>query len=145
MAATRKTQKAEAVPPAVKPKGKRGGARPGAGRKKLNLDEAKVADLAFGGASDREIAVMLGVDNHTIANRFRKLVDFKRAERRQKIRDLQMRAAQGGAAAILIWLGKNELGQSDQAEAQKQVEKVEIVIGSSKPKSDSGEPDQSPG
>jgi transposase len=103
--------------------------KPGRGRPKAELNEAEVARLAFSGASHRDIAMMMGVHHKTIANRFKKVIDLERAKRRMMIRQMQLKAAAGGAVAMLIWLGKVELDQTEQqVEKQADVE-VEIVIG----------------
>jgi hypothetical protein len=41
------------------------------------------------------------------------LYQHARAEMRSSLRTYQLRAAQAGNATMLIWLGKNELGQRD--------------------------------
>jgi DNA-directed RNA polymerase specialized sigma24 family protein len=43
------------------------------------LDEDLVAQLAFEGASDRDIAAILGCDHTTIANRFSPILKKRRA------------------------------------------------------------------
>lgn len=92
------------------------------GRPLLDIDEAMVAELASQGAKNREIADILGLDDKTVANRFSALLDKKRAERRIGIRNAQTAKALGGDTAMLIWLGKNELDQSD-----KQAQEVSVI------------------
>ena len=82
-------------------------------RQLLDLDEKQIADLAFRGASNRDIAAYFDCDEATIRNRFSALLHKKRAERRMDIRDGQTKAAKEGNAALLIWLGKQELDQTD--------------------------------
>jgi hypothetical protein len=83
------------------------------GRPKKKLDEELVAGLASEGASNRDIAAILGCDHVTVANRFSPILTKKRAERRLKLRKAQMDAALAGNATMLVWLGKNELDQAD--------------------------------
>lgn len=83
------------------------------GRPLLDIDEKLVADLAFQGASNREIAAIVGCDDKTIANRFSALLTKRRAQRRLWIRSLQNQAAQEKQPTMLVWLGKNELDQTD--------------------------------
>lgn len=82
------------------------------------IDEQEVANLAFKGASNNEIAFLLGVDDQTIINRFSKLLSKKRAERRVWLRELQNSKAGSGDTTMLIWLGKNNLEQTDKMEQQ---------------------------
>lgn len=82
------------------------------------IDEEEVATLAFKGASNNEIAFLLGVDDQTIINRFSKLLSKKRAERRVWLRELQNSKAGSGDTTMLIWLGKNNLEQTDKMEQQ---------------------------
>lgn len=66
------------------------------------------------GASNREIADMFGCDEGTIRHeRYAVLLAKARAERRMKLRQMQWKSAEAGSVAMQIFLGKNELGQSD--------------------------------
>lgn len=85
-------------------------------RPQAEINEQYVAAMAYSGASDREIGDMLEVDHKTIANRFSPLLRKQRAARRLKLRQLQWKAAEKGNAALLIFLGKQELDQKDQIE-----------------------------
>jgi hypothetical protein len=83
-----------------------------------DIDEEKVARLARDGASNREIAALVGCDEGTIRGRFSALVTKKRAERRVWLRARQNKSADEGNVTMLIWLGKQELDQADKAPAQ---------------------------
>lgn len=83
-------------------------------RTKLELDENLIADYAESGASTRDIAAMLMVDEGTIRKRFKLLILQRRAKRRIALHKLQNAAAKSGEVAMLIFLGKNELGQSNE-------------------------------
>lgn len=90
------------------------------GRPLAKVDEERVGELAFKGLSDRKIGVLVGINRTSLAERFLPLLTKKRAERTEFIRSGQMAVAGGAAgpksqATMLIWLGKNELGQSDKA------------------------------
>lgn len=82
-------------------------------RQKMDIDESVVAQMAFDGASNREIGDILGIDHKTVANRFSPLLNKKRAERRVGLRKAQTAAALAGDKTMLVWLGKQELGQTD--------------------------------
>ena len=83
------------------------------GRRPKPLPEDQVGQMALEGASNREIAAILGVDDKTIANRFSALLNKKRAERRTNIRRKQYEMAVRGNVSMLIWLGKQELEQRE--------------------------------
>jgi hypothetical protein len=83
------------------------------GRPPLDFAETKVADLIDRGASNREIADILGYDHVMVANRISPLLKKKRAERRLRIREAQCKLAMEGNPKLLIWLGKQLLGQSE--------------------------------
>lgn len=82
-------------------------------RPKLELNKKEIENYATLGASNREIAKMLGVDQGTIRKRFSAVLAKARGTRRLKLRSMQWKAAETGNVAMLIFLGKNELGQSD--------------------------------
>lgn len=79
----------------------------------LDLDENVIANYAKLGASNREIADMMGCDESTIRNRFPALLDKSRSQRKIKLREMQWKLAEKGNLGMLIWLGKNELNQSE--------------------------------
>lgn len=83
-----------------------------------DIDEVEVARLARDGASNREIAALVGCDEGTIRGRFSATVTKMRAERRIWLRARQNKLADEGNVTMLIWLGKNELEQTDRAAAQ---------------------------
>jgi len=82
-------------------------------RPRIELDEKQIANYAKLGCSNREIAAMLGVNEGTIRKRYSALLDKSRAERITVIRGWQYEAAKKGNVTMLIWLGKQDLGQSD--------------------------------
>lgn len=88
------------------------------GRPLADIDENKVAELAYLGALNSEIGAFFGVDGDTIKNRFSSLVAKQRSLRRFWLRGLQSRKAEQGDSTMLIWLGKNELHQTDKVEQQ---------------------------
>jgi DNA-binding CsgD family transcriptional regulator len=97
-------------------------------RAKKDIDEDRVAQMAYDGASDREIGDILGCDHKTVANRFSPLLRKKRAERRLDLRRVQTEIAKQGNAVLLIWLGKQELGQVDKIQQQQTPTHVNVSI-----------------
>lgn len=83
------------------------------GRRKKEVDEAILAELIVQGATDREIGDILGINHTTVTNRFSPIIKKKRAERRIALRKAQYDNAIAGNATLLIWLGKQELEQTD--------------------------------
>jgi hypothetical protein len=85
-------------------------------RPKLSIDKNVVAGMAFAGASNVDIADFVGCAESTIRGRYCEILTKQRAGRRIKLRQLQWRAAEKGNATMLIFLGKQELGQRDVVE-----------------------------
>lgn len=83
-----------------------------------DIPEDEVASLALKGAKNAEIAAYFGVDEATIGRRFAKLLTKKRSVRRMNLRAAQTDKALGGDTTMLIWLGKNDLEQTDKVEQQ---------------------------
>jgi hypothetical protein len=65
------------------------------------------------GCPDTEIAEWFGVSESTLRYNFSAYLTKGRAQLKQKLRQAQIRVAIEGQAAMLIFLGKNLLGQSD--------------------------------
>lgn len=65
------------------------------------------------GCSTAEVADFFGVSRQTIELRFRQELLKGRAGLKTRLRRLQVQAAEGGNVTMLIFLGKNMLGQSD--------------------------------
>jgi len=83
------------------------------GRPKLDIDPNIVERLAMRFCSKSEIAAVIGCDGKTIANRFSEEYDKGRENGKSVLRELQWKAASAGNIAMLIFLGKQYLGQSD--------------------------------
>ena len=73
----------------------------------------KIEECAFHGCQTETIATLTGIPASTLRDNFRGFLAKKRAERKLELRKAQDRQAQVGNSAILIFLGKNELEQSD--------------------------------
>jgi hypothetical protein len=95
-----------------------GGTRAGAGRKAVSIDLETLEKLCSMGCSDEELAGWFGVSVRTIQNRRtqRKFADVMRrgdARGRISIRRAQVRQVEAGNVPMIIWMGKNRLGQRD--------------------------------
>ncbi len=102
----------------------RGGKQPGAGKPKKVITPAqmrKAEGYAFDGCQNGTIATLMGWADAFISERndIRKRLTKKRAERKVWLRQTQDQHAEGGnGAAMSIFLGKNELGQTDKTEVE---------------------------
>jgi hypothetical protein len=76
----------------------------------------KMNTLALNGCQNNTIASIMDIPLQTLVDNFRGVLTKKRAERKNTLRKHQMKAAKNGNPALLIFLGKNELGQKDKRE-----------------------------
>lgn len=83
------------------------------GRDNKIVPPQEVEDLASIGCNNKEIADWFGVDDSTLAYNFKYELEKGRANLKQSLRRAQLKVALGGNAVMLIWLGKNILGQTD--------------------------------
>lgn len=82
-------------------------------RPKIEIDANEVYKLAQLGCKNEEIASWFNCSAQTIETRFQPEIDKGKAELRMSLRRWQLSAAQKGNVAMLIWLGKQMLGQRD--------------------------------
>lgn len=85
-------------------------------RPKKEIDAKVVEAMAYVGAPNTDIAAYFSVNEGTIRKRFSEILAKARAGRRVKLRELQWDAAKHGNTTMLIWLGKQDLGQADKQE-----------------------------
>ena len=83
------------------------------GRDKKIVPPKDVERLAQMGCKDSEIAEWFGVDENTLRYNFSVELLKGKLALNQSLRQAQIRLAISGNATMLIWLGKNILGQSD--------------------------------
>lgn len=84
------------------------------GRPSVPIDEKVVEGMASVGATNVEIADFVGVDEALIRRRCKDVLTKARAGLKTRLRQAQLKAALGGNPTMLIWLGKQMLGQADQ-------------------------------
>ncbi len=82
-------------------------------RPQIEIDPKEVYKLASYGCTNAEIADFCECSKDTIERRFAAELIKGRATCKIRLRSLQWKSAENGNAAMLIWLGKQELGQSD--------------------------------
>ena len=83
------------------------------GRDKKVVPPKDVERLAQMGCKDSEIAEWFGVDENTLRYNFSVELLKGKLALNQSLRQAQIRLALSGNATMLIWLGKNILGQSE--------------------------------
>jgi len=83
------------------------------GRNKVVISPEEVFKLAAIGCKDREICDWFGVDENTLNYNFKVELLTGRESLKQSVRKKQIEVALSGNPTMLIWLGKQILGQSD--------------------------------
>ena len=81
--------------------------------KKYDIDTEEVQKLAKYGMTKVEIADFFGCDESLIRKSYSEYLTKGRAEMKLRLRQLQWKSAEKLNAVMLIWLGKQMLGQSD--------------------------------
>ena len=86
--------------------------------KKYNIDETQVTKLASYGCTNIEIAHFFGCDESLLRKSYSEFLTKGRAESKIRLRQAQFKLALGDEdnaphPSMLIWLGKNVLGQAD--------------------------------
>ena len=84
----------------------------------LEIDEKQVEKLAARFWKNTEIAAFFDCDEATIRKRFSDILAKGRETGRARLRDAQLKAALNGNPTMLIWLGKQLLGQKDSIEME---------------------------
>lgn len=92
-----------------------------AGRPFITLDENVIRELASKGRTLKEIAAYLGVSESTIYRNYANVVKQGRTLMEGSLRAKQFELAEQGNPTMLIWLGKQYLGQSDKSEIESTV------------------------
>lgn len=83
------------------------------GRNKVPVPPEEVEKLAAMGCTNRDIANWFGVAEDNIKRHFADEITKGKESLKQSLRQAQIKLALSGNAVLLIWLGKNILGQSD--------------------------------
>jgi hypothetical protein len=95
------------------------------------IDLKLVENLAQIGCKSVEIAKMLGISVDTLDRRCAEELAKGRANLRVSLRRWQLEAAKKGNITMLIWLGKQYLGQTEKVEETTEIkQKAQIVYES---------------
>lgn len=110
------------------------------GRKKIIIDWEEVDECLEAGANGVQVAAILGIHFNTLASKCKtqKKSDFsdylrqKREKGNSKLLKKQFNSAMDGDRGMLIWLGKQRLGQADKREVEQKtsIEAVKIEMKS---------------
>ena len=83
------------------------------GRPRKPINSTQVERLASYGLVTSEISAVFGCSADTVERRFADALSRGRARRNVSLRRMQLASARRGSTAMLIWLGKQYLGQRD--------------------------------
>ena len=86
--------------------------------KKYDIDTEQVEKLASYGCSNTEIADFFGCTEGLIRKSYSEFLTKGRSKGKIRLRQLQHKCAEDGNVTMLIWLGKQRLGQSDKTELE---------------------------
>lgn len=84
------------------------------GRAKTVIPEEQVLELSKLHCTSKEMAEFFEVPLSTFTDNFRDIITKGRLETKQRLRAAQLKLALNGDRTMLIWLGKNILGQMEQ-------------------------------
>jgi hypothetical protein len=85
-------------------------------KKEILTNEQTIESLAKCGLTNKEIAESLGYDENTLKRNFEIFLTKGRANLKERLRKKQIEVALDGNVVMLIWLGKQYLGQADKIE-----------------------------
>ncbi len=86
-------------------------------KKRIELtEEQKIEKLASFGLNNKEIAEALGYNETTLTNNFGLFLIKGRTNLKEKLKRKQIAVALQGNVVMLIWLGKQYLGQAEKTE-----------------------------
>lgn len=81
--------------------------------KKYDIPVEKVEQLASFGCTNIEIAEFFGCDESLIRKSYSEFLTKGRQKGKIRLRQLQWKVAEQGNVSMLIWLGRNILGQAE--------------------------------
>ena len=83
------------------------------GRPKIEIDEELLYKLATIHCTMKEMSDILEVSQDTLKRNFAHIIDKGKSDGKMRLRRKQVEVAMSGNHTMLIWLGKQMLGQSD--------------------------------
>lgn len=97
------------------------------GRPKLELDEGLIKSMAEIHCTLEEIASVVGCSVDTLERRYLDIIKDARNGGRMSLRRKQFEVAMSGNPQMLIWLGKQELGQTDKVMETGSPKAIQVV------------------
>jgi len=94
-------------------------------KKRIKIDGKEVQKLASYGLNNTEIAEFYNVSEGTIRKQYSEFLTKGRSNVKMRLKKKQIDVAMKGNVSMLIWLGKQYLGQSEKAEEKN---RITIVI-----------------
>ncbi len=85
-------------------------------RKKVKIDEEQIKTLCEFGLDLNELASVSGVSVSTLKRHYDQIIKEGRDKLHYSLKRKQIEIAMGGSVPMLIWLGKQLLGQADKIE-----------------------------
>ncbi len=85
-------------------------------KKEKNNEEITIQKLASCGLTNKEIAEALGYDDNTLKRNFEIYLIKGRGNLKERLKRKQISVAMQGNVTMLIWLGKQYLGQAEKIE-----------------------------
>ena len=95
--------------------------------KKYNIDKEQVEKLAALGCTNTEIASFFGCEDSLISKSYSRNVTKGKADLKYNLRKAQYDSAINGSVPMLIWLGKQMLGQSDKQEIDHNIRPIDEI------------------
>ena len=109
----------------------------------LDIDPILVEKMASWGCKTVEIADHFNCDPDTITGRFSAELTKGRADLKTSLRQWQLTAAKNGNPAMLIWLGKQMLGQHDKFEIEvSRIDDATFIAEAQRRLADARKPDE---
>lgn len=102
--------------------------------KKIKFSREDIENMARIGCRDTDIAAIVGMHSSALSRRFAKELVKGRSDRRKRIHEAQWESAiVRGNTVMQIWLGKQELGQTDKSvmDVNQKQRNVNIVVAGS--------------
>lgn len=83
------------------------------GRPKIEIDEELLYKLATIHCTMKEMVDIMGVSQDTLKRNYAHIIDKGKSDGKMRLRRKQIEVAMQGNHTMLIWLGKQMLGQSE--------------------------------